>query len=229
MELGGNAPFIVFDDADLDAAVEGAMLGQDAQHGRGLHRGQPLLRPRLRRRRVRRPAGRADGGADGRPRHRRRRRGRPADRRGRAATRSPSWSATPSRSGATVRAGGDAVDGPGCFYPPTVLTGVPLDARLMSEEIFGPVAPISAFDTETRPSPRPTTPSSAWSPTSSPRTSTARCGSARRWSPAWSGSTRARLQPRRPLRRRQAVRPRPRGRPRRHRRVPGDQVRRRWA
>ena len=45
---GGNAPFIVFDDADLDAAVEGAMRGQDAQHGRGLHRGQPLLRARAR-------------------------------------------------------------------------------------------------------------------------------------------------------------------------------------
>jgi succinate-semialdehyde dehydrogenase/glutarate-semialdehyde dehydrogenase len=50
--------------------------------------------------------------------------------------------------GATVRVGGDAVDGPGWFYRPTVLTGVPLEARLTKEEIFGPVAPISVFDTD---------------------------------------------------------------------------------
>ncbi len=50
--------------------------------------------------------------------------------------------------GATVRVGGDAVDGPGWFYRPTVLTDVPLDARLTKEEIFGPVAPISVFDTD---------------------------------------------------------------------------------
>ena len=58
MELGGNAPFIVFEDADLDAAVEGAMRRQDAQHRRGLHRGQPLPRARVRGRRVRTAAGR---------------------------------------------------------------------------------------------------------------------------------------------------------------------------
>ncbi|MCO5559230.1 hypothetical protein L7F22_012825 [Adiantum nelumboides] len=55
--------------------------GQDAQHGRGLHRGQPLLRPERRGRRVRPQAGREDGRAQGRPRHRGRRPGRPADRR----------------------------------------------------------------------------------------------------------------------------------------------------
>ncbi len=43
MELGGNAPFIVFEDADIDAAIDGAHGRQDAQHGRGLHRGEPLL------------------------------------------------------------------------------------------------------------------------------------------------------------------------------------------
>jgi succinate-semialdehyde dehydrogenase/glutarate-semialdehyde dehydrogenase len=50
--------------------------------------------------------------------------------------------------GATVRVGGEPVDGPGWFYRPTVLTDVPLQARLTKEEIFGPVAPISVFDTD---------------------------------------------------------------------------------
>jgi succinate-semialdehyde dehydrogenase/glutarate-semialdehyde dehydrogenase len=47
-----------------------------------------------------------------------------------------------------VRVGGEAVAGPGHFYPPTVLTDVPPDARVNREEIFGPVAPISTFRTE---------------------------------------------------------------------------------
>ena len=50
--------------------------------------------------------------------------------------------------GATVRVGGEQVDGPGWFYRPTVLTDVPLSARLSREEVFGPVAPISVFDTD---------------------------------------------------------------------------------
>jgi succinate-semialdehyde dehydrogenase/glutarate-semialdehyde dehydrogenase len=50
--------------------------------------------------------------------------------------------------GAKVLTGGAGVDGPGHFYPATVLTDVPQDARLTHEEIFGPVAPIVAFETE---------------------------------------------------------------------------------
>ena len=47
-----------------------------------------------------------------------------------------------------TRCGGEPGDGQGYFYRPTVLSGVPLEARLTSEEIFGPVAAISVFDDE---------------------------------------------------------------------------------
>jgi succinate-semialdehyde dehydrogenase / glutarate-semialdehyde dehydrogenase len=50
--------------------------------------------------------------------------------------------------GATAVTGGSTPEGPGFFYPPTVLTNVPTDAALMSEEIFGPVAPIIPYDDE---------------------------------------------------------------------------------
>jgi succinate-semialdehyde dehydrogenase/glutarate-semialdehyde dehydrogenase len=50
--------------------------------------------------------------------------------------------------GARVAAGGVAVDGPGHFFAPTVLTGVPAGARVLEEEIFGPVAPIVEFEEE---------------------------------------------------------------------------------
>ena len=50
--------------------------------------------------------------------------------------------------GAQVRVGGERLDGAGYFYSPTVLAGVPDGARLLKEEIFGPVAPITAFETE---------------------------------------------------------------------------------
>ena len=52
------------------------------------------------------------------------------------------------RRGATVLTGGSAVAGDGYFYPPTVLTGVPRDAQMADQEIFGPVAPLTPFDSE---------------------------------------------------------------------------------
>jgi succinate-semialdehyde dehydrogenase/glutarate-semialdehyde dehydrogenase len=50
--------------------------------------------------------------------------------------------------GAQVLTGGEVAEGKGYFYPPTVLTGVPRDARMSDEEIFGPVAPLTSFQDE---------------------------------------------------------------------------------
>jgi succinate-semialdehyde dehydrogenase/glutarate-semialdehyde dehydrogenase len=50
--------------------------------------------------------------------------------------------------GAKVLTGGEVAEGKGYFYPPTVLTGVPRDARMSDEEIFGPVAPLTSFQDE---------------------------------------------------------------------------------
>jgi succinate-semialdehyde dehydrogenase/glutarate-semialdehyde dehydrogenase len=52
------------------------------------------------------------------------------------------------RKGATIATGGRAVDRPGYFYAPTVLADVPATARILQEEVFGPVAPITTFTTE---------------------------------------------------------------------------------
>ena len=52
--------------------------------------------------------------------------------------------------GADVLCGGESPDGPGYFYPPTVLAGVPEGARVLGEEIFGPVAPVQTFADEDR-------------------------------------------------------------------------------
>ena len=148
MELGGNAPFLVFDDADLDAAVEGAMIAKMRNIGEACTSANRFHVAGSRRRRVRREARGADGRAEGRPRHRGGRRRRPADRRrpaleGRRAGRRRGRQG---RQGARRRAAArrrrlllradrarrrDATT-PACC----------------SEEIFGPVAPIASFDSE---------------------------------------------------------------------------------
>jgi succinate-semialdehyde dehydrogenase/glutarate-semialdehyde dehydrogenase len=147
MELGGNAPFIVFEDADLDAAVEGAMLAKMRNMGEActaanrflVHRSVAgAFADKLAERMAALRVGRGtDDGVQVGPLVDAKSREKVVELVGDAVDR-----------GATVRVGGDAVDGPGWFYRPTVLTGVPLEARLTKEEIFGPVAPISVFDTD---------------------------------------------------------------------------------
>ena len=147
MELGGNAPFLVFGDADLDAAVDGAMTAKMRNMGEActaanrflVHRSvADAFADRLAERMAALRVGRGtDDGVQVGPLVDAKSREKVVELVGDAVGH-----------GATVRVGGDAVDGPGWFYRPTVLTGVPLDARLTKEEIFGPVAPISVFDTD---------------------------------------------------------------------------------
>ena len=147
MELGGNAPFIVFDDADVDAAVDGAMLAKMRNGGEACTAANRFhvansVRAEFTEKLVKRMSEvKLGNGLD------------------ESSTLGPLInqkqldkvtelvSDAVSR-GATVEVGGVAPDGPGNFYPATVLADVPTDARILKEEVFGPVAPIAGFDTE---------------------------------------------------------------------------------
>ena len=147
MELGGDAPFIVFDDADIDAAVEGAMAAKMRNIGEActaanrfiVHesvagRFAALFAERMNA--VRLGDGLEPGVTCG-PLVSRQARDRVAELVDDAVGR-----------GAKALTGGSPVPGPGWFYPPTVLVDVPAGARVLTEEIFGPVAPIITFRDE---------------------------------------------------------------------------------
>ncbi|MCW8098084.1 NAD-dependent succinate-semialdehyde dehydrogenase [Streptomyces tauricus] len=147
MELGGNAPFIVFGDADLEKAVDGAMTAKMRNMGEACtaanrffaHRSvAEEFGQRLSRRMgalVVGPGTRA--GVDVGPL---------IDAEGRAKV--ADLVADAVERGARVLVGGRTPAGPGCFYPPTVLADVDPGSRLMDTEIFGPVAAILTFDDE---------------------------------------------------------------------------------
>ncbi|WP_340683851.1 NAD-dependent succinate-semialdehyde dehydrogenase [Amycolatopsis coloradensis] len=147
MELGGNAPFLVFEDADLDAAIEGAMTAKMRNIGEActaanrfyVQRGiVDEFSRRLTERMEALPMGRGteEGVVVG-----------PLIDKA-AVEKVSGLVSDATERGARVLTGGSTVDGPGNFYQATVLTDVPKDARLASEEIFGPVAPITPFDSE---------------------------------------------------------------------------------
>jgi succinate-semialdehyde dehydrogenase/glutarate-semialdehyde dehydrogenase len=147
MELGGNAPFVVFEDADIDAAVEGALIakmrniGEACTAANRFHVAEPVaqrfaqaLADRMGSMKVGR--GTEEGVQVG-----------PLiddDQREKVA----SLVDDARSSGARVLIGGQARDGAGYFYEPTVLADVPEGARLLREEIFGPVAPVKGFASE---------------------------------------------------------------------------------
>ncbi|MCX6487715.1 MAG: NAD-dependent succinate-semialdehyde dehydrogenase [Mycobacterium sp.] len=147
MELGGNAPFVVFDDADVDAAVDGAMLAKMRNGGEActaanrLYVATPLLEEFTDKFVKRMSDMNLGNGLD------------PSAKLGPLIN--PNQLATVQElvddaveKGATVAVGGQAPGGPGNFYPATVLVDVPANARILKEEVFGPVAPIVGFDTE---------------------------------------------------------------------------------
>jgi succinate-semialdehyde dehydrogenase / glutarate-semialdehyde dehydrogenase len=144
MELGGNAPFLIFDDADLDAAVEGALIAKMRNVGEACTAANRFYV--------------ADGVAGDFAEKLAARMGDMKVGRGTE----PDVKVGPliddtQRSkvaelvddarerGAKVLVGGSRLDGAGYFYEPTVLADVPDDARLLGEEIFGPVAPVRGF------------------------------------------------------------------------------------
>jgi len=147
MELGGNAPFVVFDDADLDDAVEGAMIakmrniGEACTAANRFHVAQPIADEF-----ARRLAGRMEALKIGRGTEDGVEVGPLIDEEQLDKVDELVQDAV--AKGARVLCGAKRVDGPGHFYAPTVLVDVPGDARLLKEEIFGPVAPITAFHSE---------------------------------------------------------------------------------
>jgi len=147
MELGGNAPFVVFGDADLDAAVDGAMLAKFRNTGQACTAANRfIVHESVAEEFSSRIAARVsalsvgDGTVDGVEI------GPVIDDRAVANIRSLIEDAL--SGGATVVTGGGAVDGPGTFFEPTVVTGLSPDARMVREEIFGPVLGIVTFDSE---------------------------------------------------------------------------------
>src|ERR1700730_3054145 len=147
MELGGNAPFLVFEDADLDAAVEGAMVakmrnvGEACTAANRFHVHESVAEEfaaRLAERMQALKVGRGtEPDTDVGPLIDEDQRTKVAELVADAADR-----------GARVLLGGERVDGRGYFFAPTVLAGVPEDARLLREEIFGPVAPVATFSSD---------------------------------------------------------------------------------
>ena len=139
LELGGSDPFIVMPSADLPRAAEVAAFARLHQQRPVLHRGQALHRPRRGLRRVRAHVHRADVGQDRRRPDAGQHRRRPARLRA-AARRRRELVADAVAKGAQALCGGAAPDGPGFYYPPTVLAGITPDMRVHTEEVFGPVA-----------------------------------------------------------------------------------------
>jgi succinate-semialdehyde dehydrogenase/glutarate-semialdehyde dehydrogenase len=147
MELGGNAPFVVFDDADLDKAVEGALAAKFRNIGQACTAANRFIvhtdvadefaaRVTERVRAMRIGRGTDDGVTIG-----------PLIDQA-AVTKADALVRDAVARGAHVTTGGERIDGPGTFYQPTVLTGIRQGSDIWREEIFGPVLAITTFETE---------------------------------------------------------------------------------
>lgn len=147
MELGGNAPFIVFDDADIDAAIEGAMIAKMRNGGEActaanrFYVQEGVLEEFTNRLAKRMGALTVGIGYDEKTQC-----GPLVN--SDAVNRIHGLVQDAVKRGARVLTGGEPIDRPGFYYPPTVLGKVPVDAAITSQEIFGPVAPITSFRSE---------------------------------------------------------------------------------
>jgi len=141
MELGGNAPFIVFADADLDAAVDGAMIAKMRNAGEACTAANRFYIESSVAQEFSKQLAERMAVADGGARHRSGDRGGPAgQRRDRRQGRPAGAGAT--AAGASIVVGGNRPERAGFFYEPTVLVNVAPDSPILGDEIFGPVAPI---------------------------------------------------------------------------------------
>jgi succinate-semialdehyde dehydrogenase / glutarate-semialdehyde dehydrogenase len=147
MELGGNAPFLVFADADVDAAVEGAVIAKMRNIGEACTAANRFhVADRVADEFTEKLAAKLGAMKIGRGTEDDVKVGPLIDGTQRDKVAELVEDAT--GKGAQVVVGGTARDGAGYFYEPTVLGGVSGDARLLKEEIFGPVAPVIGFDDE---------------------------------------------------------------------------------
>jgi succinate-semialdehyde dehydrogenase/glutarate-semialdehyde dehydrogenase len=146
MELGGNAPFVVFDDADIPSALEGAKIAKFRNGGQACTSANRfLVHESVAEEFTKGMVEIADGLVLGPGTQEGTTLGPMIDDNAVEKVRELVQDAV--ERGATVAAGGnDQADGR--YYPGTVLTNVPKDARIMHEEVFGPVAPIVTFSTE---------------------------------------------------------------------------------
>jgi succinate-semialdehyde dehydrogenase/glutarate-semialdehyde dehydrogenase len=147
MELGGNAPLIVFDDADLDVALDGAMMAKMRNGGEACTSANRLLvQDSIAEEFAERLAERMGAMTVTRGTEADSQAGPLIDDVAVASVKELVDDAV--AAGATALCGGAPIEGDGHFFAPTVLTNVPDDARILKEEIFGPVAPIRTFTTE---------------------------------------------------------------------------------
>lgn len=147
MELGGNAPFVVFGDADLDKAVDGAMLAKFRNIGQACTAANRfIVHESVAEEFSRRVAERVSAMTIGRGTEDGVQIGPLIDEKA-VAKASELVSDAVSR-GATVLTGGSAIEGEGTFYEPTVVVDVAAGSSILSEEIFGPVLAIATFADE---------------------------------------------------------------------------------
>lgn len=147
MELGGNAPFLVFEDADIDAAIEGAMIAKMRNMGEACTAANRFyVHESVHDEFAKKLTGKMEALKMGNGLDEDINLGPLVNKEGRDKVIELVDDAV--SKGAKVLTGGKMPDGPGFFYPATVLTNVPDSAKMLSEEIFGPVASIQTFKTE---------------------------------------------------------------------------------